>query len=136
MNTEAVKALIKAQKEMESVKKDGTNPHFRSKYATLEAVIGATEKAFADNGFAVMQRCDRDEHGTYVETLLVHETGQHLSSRVYLVLNKQDMQGLGSAITYARRYGLLGMANLAPEDDDGNDAIKPKANVAEPQTTW
>jgi hypothetical protein len=51
------------------------------------------------------------------------------SSKVYLALDKQNMQGLGSAITYGRRYGLLGMACLAPEDDDGNDASKPSVNV-------
>jgi hypothetical protein len=60
----------------------------------------------------------------YVETLLLHDSGESHSSKVYLVLDKQNMQGLGSAITYARRYGLLGMACLAPEDDDGNDASK------------
>ncbi len=126
----AIKALIKAQSEMEHVKKDSTNPHFKNRYASLEAVIDATSKVFQANGFAVMQPCGRDELGVYVETKLLHSTEQAFSSKVYLVLDKQNMQGLGSAITYARRYGLLGMACLAPEDDDGNDASKQIGGVS------
>lgn len=124
MSDAAIKALIKAQQSMESVKKDSLNPHFKNRYASLEAVIDATSKVFQEHGFAVMQPCGRDELGMYVETKLLHSSGVTFSSLVYLVLSKQDMQGLGSAITYARRYGLLGMACLAPEDDDGNLAAK------------
>ncbi len=130
MTDAAIKSLIKAQSEMEHVKKDSTNPHFKNRYASLEAVIDATSKVFQANGFAVMQPCGRDELGVYVETRLLHSTGEAFSSKVYLVLDKQNMQGLGSAITYARRYGLLGMACLAPEDDDGNDASKQIGGVS------
>ena len=124
MSDAAIKALIKAQQSMESVKKDSLNPHFKNRYASLEAVIDATSKVFQKHGFAVMQPCGRDELGMFVETRLLHESGDAFFSKVYLVLSKQDMQGLGSAITYARRYGLLGMACLAPEDDDGNLSAK------------
>lgn len=124
MSDTAIKALIKAQQSMESVKKDSLNPHFKNRYASLEAVIDATSRVFQKHGFAVMQPCGRDELGVFVETRLLHESGDAFFSKVYLVLSKQDMQGLGSAITYARRYGLLGMACLAPEDDDGNLSAK------------
>ncbi len=124
MSDAAIKALIKAQQSMESVKKDSLNPHFKNRYASLEAVIDATSRVFQKHGFAVMQPCGRDELGVFVETRLLHESGDAFFSKVYLVLSKQDMQGLGSAITYARRYGLLGMACLAPEDDDGNLSAK------------
>jgi hypothetical protein len=127
---EAISALIKAQNAMQSVKKDSVNPHFKNRYASLEAVIEATSKVFQDHGFAVMQPCGRDELGVFVETRLLHESGEAFFSKVYLVLSKQDMQGLGSAITYARRYGLLGIACLAPEDDDGNMATKQSSGVA------
>tara|TARA_R110002126_G_scaffold222329_2_gene367497 strand:- start:46 stop:486 length:441 start_codon:yes stop_codon:yes gene_type:complete len=129
MNDLAIKALIKAQQSMTSVKKDSVNPHFKNKYASLEAVIEATSGVFQSNNFAVMQPCGRDELGVFVETRLVHVSGGEFSSKVYLALDKQNMQGLGSAITYGRRYGLLGMACLATEDDDGNDASKPSSNV-------
>lgn len=129
MTDTAIKALLKAQQAMESVKKDSVNPHFKNRYASLEAVIDATSWVFGDNGFVVMQPCGRDELGVYVETKLLHTSGEAFSSKVYLVLSKQDMQGLGSAITYARRYGLLGMACLATEDDDGNIAAKQSNGV-------
>ena len=129
MSDAAIKALLKAQQAMETVKKDSVNPHFKNKYASLDAVIDATSSVFQDNGFVVMQPCGRDELGVYVETKLLHTSGEAFSSKVYLVLSKQDMQGLGSAITYARRYGLLGMACLATEDDDGNIAAKQSSGV-------
>tara|TARA_R100000935_G_scaffold56169_1_gene87231 strand:+ start:6849 stop:7316 length:468 start_codon:yes stop_codon:yes gene_type:complete len=129
-DTVAIKALLAAQKAMDSVKKDSRNPHFKNTYASLEAVIDATSDTLQANGFVVMQPCGRDELGAYVETLLLHTSGSNFSSKVYLVLSKQDMQGLGSAITYARRYGLLGMCSLATEDDDGNEASKPSTQVA------
>ncbi len=124
--SDAVKALIKAQGEMGKAIKGSTNPYFRSRYADLETVVNATMAAFHANGFAVLQLNDKDSEGHYVETKLLHATGTEFSSKVYLVMDKNDMQGLGSAITYARRYGLLGMAGIAPEDDDGNAAVSNK----------
>ena len=117
--SDAIKALVKAQKEMGAVIKNTSNPHLKSKYADLGAVLDACQTALHDNGFAIMQPSGKDDHGAFVDTVLAHESGEKLSSRVYLVIGKQDMQGVGSAITYARRYGLLGMTGLAPEDDDG-----------------
>lgn len=117
--SDAIKALVSAQKAMGAVLKNATNPHLKAKYADLGAVLDACQPALHGNGFAIMQPCGKDDHGAYVETVLAHESGETFRSRVYLVVGKQDMQGVGSAITYARRYGLLGMAGLAPEDDDG-----------------
>jgi len=125
----AIESLLKAHKDMKPVIKDSTNPHFKNSYASLGAVIDATSTVFRNNGFVVMQPCGRDELGAYVETRLLHTTGESFSSKVYLVLDKQNMQGLGSAITYARRYGLLGMANREAEDDDGNEASKPSTKI-------
>ena len=124
--SDALKALIKAQGEMGKAIKGSTNPYFKSRYADLETVVNATMGAFHANGFAVLQLNDKDSEGHYVETKLLHATGTEFSSKVYLVMDKNDMQGLGSAITYARRYGLLGMAGIAPEDDDGNAAVSNK----------
>ena len=124
----AIKALIKAQSEMGKALKNSSNLHFKSKYADLSSVVDATIDAFTNNGFAVLQPCDSDDQGNFVETILLHESDVKFNSKVYLTLSKQDMQGLGSAITYARRYGLLGMAGIAPEDDDGNASIPAKKN--------
>lgn len=117
--SDAIKALAKAQTEMGKAIKNAKNPHLKSNYADLVSVMEACFDALHANGFAIMQPCGADERGQYVETVLAHASGDTFTSRVHLVVGKNDMQGIGSAITYARRYGLLGMAGLAPEDDDG-----------------
>ena len=120
---QAIKALNKAQQEMGKALKNATNPHFRSSYADLQSVVEAAMHAFLANGFAVTQPNGADDLGDYVETILMHNSGFSFKSKVYLRLGKQDMQGYGSATTYARRYGLLGMAGIAPEYDDGSAAV-------------
>ena len=118
-------ALAAAQAEMGRALKDTTNPHFRSKYADLASVQDACMPALTKHGIAVLQPAHDDETGRYVKTIFVHgETGESVECRVPLIVSKNDMQGYGSASTYARRYGLMGMAGIAPDDDDGNAAAK------------
>jgi len=117
-------ALAKAQAEMGKALKQNTNPAFRSKYADLGSVMDACLPALNRHGIAVVQPTIDDDAGRYVETVLLHESGETLRCRVPLIVQKNDMQGYGSAVTYARRYGLMCMAGIAPEDDDGNDAAK------------
>ena len=118
-------ALAAAQMEMGKALKNNKNDHFRSKYADLGNVMDACLPALNAHGIALIQPTGEDEHGRYVETMLLHgESGQSLSCRVPLIVGKNDMQGYGSAVTYARRYGLMTMAGIAPEDDDGNAAAK------------
>lgn len=123
-------ALAAAQMEMGKALKQSNNPHFRSKYADLGSVMDACLPALNKHGIAVIQPTGEGDHGRYVKTVLIHsETGDSLECEVPLILQKNDMQGYGSAVTYARRYGLMAMAGIAPEDDDGNAAAK-----AAPQT--
>lgn len=118
-------ALAKAQANMGKALKQANNPHFRSKYADLGNVMDACLPALNEAGIALIQPTGEDEHGRYVETILIHgESGEQLACRVPLIVGKNDMQGYGSAVTYARRYGLMAMAGIAPEDDDGNAAAK------------
>ena len=118
-------ALAAAQSEMGPAIKDSNNPAFRSKYADLGNVVEACMPALNANGIAVIQPPFDDETGRYVKTIFLHgETGEVLECRVPLIVGKNDMQGYGSAVTYARRYGLMAMAGIAPEDDDGNAAAK------------
>lgn len=119
-------AFVKAQAAMTRAMKATPNPHFRSKYADLGAVQDACMPALHENGFAVVQPVIRTDDGLAVNTILVHESGATFEPGcpVPLLLGKHDMQGLGSAITYARRYGLFCMAGVAPEDDDGNKAAE------------
>lgn len=128
-------ALASAQAQMGKALKSANNPHFRSKYADLASVMDACLPALNANGIAVIQPTVDDDTGRYVETILIHgETGQELKCRVPLIVQKNDMQGYGSAVTYARRYGLMSMAGIAPEDDDGNAAAKaaPKGEERKP----
>jgi hypothetical protein len=124
-------ALAAAQSEMGKALKSANNPHFRSKYADLASVMDACLPSLNAHGIAVVQPTIDDERGRYVETVLIHgDSDGELRCRVPLIVQKNDMQGYGSAVTYARRYGLMSMAGIAPEDDDGNAAAKaaPKGN--------
>jgi hypothetical protein len=125
-----IKLLIKVRNEIQPIKKKGSNPHFKSQYATLEDVIEAVTEPLQNNGFFLSHICGKDEFGAYVSTELFHDTGFTLQTKVPVVLSKQDMQGLGSAITYARRYGILSILNLPTEDDDGNDASRKVSDSA------
>lgn len=118
-------ALASAQAKMGKALKSANNPHFKSKYADLASVMDACLPSLNEAGIAVIQPTTDDENGRYVETILIHgDSGETLKCRVPLIVSKQDMQGYGSAVTYARRYGLMSMAGIAPEDDDGNAAAK------------
>jgi hypothetical protein len=121
--------------------KQADNDHFRSKYADLGNVMDACMPALNEAGIAVIQPTGEDEHGRYVETILIHgESGETLACRVPLIINKNDMQAYGSAVSYARRYGLLSMAGVASasDDDDGNAAVagapKAKPRIPAPMT--
>lgn len=118
------KAFVAAQKATEAVKKAATNPHFRSKYADLAEVVEATVPALNANGIAVMQSPGFDGELVTVTTTLLHESGAYVSGTLSMRPTKNDPQGVGSAITYARRYALLAMTGAAPEDDDANAASK------------
>ena len=124
---------VKAQKAMGKAIRQATNPHFKTKYVDLQGVLDACGDAFNDNNFSIQQPHGRDVYGDFVRTILIHTTGQRFESKLYLVLEKKTMQGLGSAITYARRYALMGMAGLAPEDDDANEASTKQVNTKPPK---
>jgi hypothetical protein len=118
-------AFVKAQKEFGPALKSSTNPHFRSKYADLSACVEAVIDALNNNGIAMMQHCCESETGVVVETVFIHESGEILSNgKLHVPAAKQDPQGYGSALTYARRYSLMAACGIAPEDDDGNAASR------------
>lgn len=127
--TKLAPALLRAQRKIDRVTKSENNAFFKSKYAGLPSVIDAVKPQLNEEGIVVVQSNGKDEQGQYVETTLIHESGEWLSSRTYLILSKQDMQGLGSAITYSRRFDVSALAFLAADDDDGNAASNNKAPV-------
>lgn len=117
-------ALVVAQGGIAPVLKDATNPHFKSKFASLGAVTDAVRPPLLKAGISVLQTTtDEDETGFCVETMLLHTSGQWIASRVRMPIDKPTAQGAGSAITYGRRYGLAAaLGVVADEDDDGNAA--------------
>ncbi len=121
-------AFVKAQRDFAPALKTSTNPHFKSKYADLAACVEAVIDALNTNGIAMIQRTHDDETGVTVETVFIHESGETIESgRLHVPAAKNEPQGYGSALTYARRYSLMAACGIAPEDDDGNSASrKPK----------
>lgn len=120
-------AFVKAKRAFGPALKDKTNPAFRSKYADLGACLEAVEDALLANGIALYQETSEDASGVTVETVLLHETGESLRcGKLHVPAAKQDPQGYGSALTYARRYSLMTACGIAPEDDDGNAATQAK----------
>ena len=118
-------AFVKAQRQFGPALKTSTNPHFRSKYADLSNCIEAVIDALNSNGIGLLQRTYECKDGVMVETIFVHESGEVMEcGLLHVPASKQDPQGYGSALTYARRYSLLAATGLAPEDDDGNSASR------------
>lgn len=118
-------AMAKAFAEIEAATKSANNPHFKSKYADLGAVIEAVKPALISHGLFFTQRSHPADNGVSVETVLHHESGEELSlGTLFVPANKQDAQGFGSALTYARRYGLMTAFGVPAEDDDGNAAAR------------
>jgi hypothetical protein len=118
-------AFIKAKRSFGPALKDKNNPAFRSKYADLGACLEAVEDALLENGIALYQETFDVESGVTVETVLLHESGESIRcGKLHVPAAKQDPQGYGSALTYARRYSLMAACGIAPEDDDGNAASK------------
>jgi hypothetical protein len=121
-------ALAKAQANILAVKKEANNPFFRSKYADLTAVIDAVKGPLLDQGITILQPTDGDN----VSTILLHTSGQFLGGKTPIRAAKEnDPQALGSAISYARRYGLQSLICLPAADDDGEQAMaRPKTKKA------
>ena len=128
-------ALSKAQGEIENAVKDSQNPFFRSSYADLASVWDACRKSLAKNGLSVIQgggNLGKGDSAITITTLLLHSSGEWIKGSFSATPTKADPQGVGSCITYLRRYGLQAMVGIAPADDDGNDASgkgdKPQQN--------
>jgi len=119
-------AILQAQASFAALKKDSSNLHFNSQYASLAAVLEVVRPALNAAGVVLLQpTCEAPQGQVGVRTTLVHaESGEEFSTVITVAMAKSDAQGQGSALTYARRYALLGLLGLAPEDDDGEGACQ------------
>lgn len=124
-------ALLKAQKAISYAIKSETNPFFKNRYADLPTVIDAVKPALNDAGIVFLQTPSPSEDGRlHLTTRFIHESGEWIEDTAVTTLSKQDPQGVGSAITYLRRYSLASFIGLYQDDDDGNAASN---NHAQPQ---
>jgi hypothetical protein len=128
--------LAKAQAQIAPATKDATNPHFRSNYATLASIWAVCRAPLTASGLSVVQSIESDDAGPILSTLLLHTSGQWVESRTPLVCDMKNMQSMGSAISYARRYALAAIVGVVTEDDDdGNAAVSgAQQRHAEPPT--
>jgi len=123
-------ALVKANAEVQHAIKDSKNPHYRSDYASLASVLDTIKPVYAAHGLAIMQMPGFGEGHATLDSMIVHESGEWVRSTAGAPLPKQDPQGVGSALTYLRRYSLAAIAGIHQEDDDGNAAARAKPPTA------
>jgi hypothetical protein len=121
-------ALAKAQGEIKGAKKDSDNPFFHSHYADLASVLEACREPLSKNGLAIVQLPGQNGEGLFIDSVLLHSSGEWISGRLHIKPVKEDPQGIGSAVTYGRRYGLQALVGIAPEDDDGEAAMGRQAS--------
>ena len=132
--TEILPALLKVKQELKGVAKTSNNPYFKSKYADLNSHIDAVEDLLQANGLILFQPVTASEVGNFVSTRISHAvSGQYVESTVKLV-GEADMQKVGSAITYGRRYTLGSLLSMKAEDDDGNLASGKETKTAQTST--
>ena len=129
-NAELFAAMAIAQGQIEDAAKSSKNDFYKSKYADLSSVRAAIRQPFADNGLSVMQWPITVPGGVKVITILAHKSGGRITGELFMPV-KHEPHPIGSGISYARRYALMSIANLAADDDDGNAAQTAKP-VAEP----
>jgi Tfp pilus assembly protein PilZ len=130
-------ALLKAQKEMGTAKKDAKNPFFKSNYADLNSIREASMPHLNNNGIVVLQPTAFIDGKNFIKTILLHESGESIEALTEIIYSKQnDAQSQGSGITYARRYGLQSLVNVGAEDDDGNKASNPTPQPAQVEKAW
>jgi hypothetical protein len=133
-------ALATAQGEVENASKNAKNPHFRNAYADLAEILNTVRPVFSKHGLSLVQMPSFSDGVCHVETLLTHASGEWISNTASAPVGKLDAQGVGSAITYLRRYSLAAFCGIAQEDDDGNAAASGRAvnapvSAPKPQVT-
>lgn len=121
-------ALAKAWANIGAATKDAKNPFFKSSYATLGEVMEVVKQPLLNEGIVVLQPVAGDETGDYVETVLLHTSGEWISGRMKMACKPNDPQALGSACSYARRYSLQSICFVPAIDDDGEKAMGRKSD--------
>jgi hypothetical protein len=124
-------ALIKAQSQMQGISKEGKNPAFKSKYVTLDSILDTLRPILTSNGLMLTQGSQEPQamQAVTVESRIIHTSGEWISTTVTIPVTKPDAHGLGSALTYGRRYSVSALLAIsADEDDDANGAATPQVD--------
>lgn len=122
-------ALNKVQGLLEPITKDATNPHFKSKYASLAAVNQSIMGPLSEAGFVLLSGGDCVGGKPYLITKLIHKNGHEESFHYPLIEKTDNPQHMASSVTYARRYSICALLNLSVEDDDGEKATHAPAST-------
>jgi hypothetical protein len=130
MNTTINASLVKALSELTNLAKDKVNPHFKSRFTSLDAILDATRPVLAKHGLALSHEPVFEDGMAGVVTRIIHTSGESRESKLILPLRDQSAQGVGSAISYARRYSAAAVLGIASdEDDDGQQASTPSKAI-------
>lgn len=133
---EIAEALSKAQGELGSAKTKSNNPFYNRKYANLAEVIITAKEPLFNNGLSICQLPSFEDGMVKVKTILMHKSGQYISSILSLIPQKRkdkftkkeidyiDPQLVGACISFARRYSYASILGIPQEDDDGNSHVK------------
>ena len=130
---ELTKALCAFQGAIRSVPKRSVNPFYKSKYADLDAVWDMCRKPLSENGLAIVQTPIEIDGRMYLETMLLHTSGESITAQLALNVKELTPQSVGSAITYARRYSMSAMLGISADEDDDAEKATPKATVSLPE---
>jgi hypothetical protein len=115
------KKLLKFQEQIETIKKDGKNPHFKSTYATLTQILSEVKPILSELGLIILQPIN---HNLVTTVIIDSESGESISSSIEMPTGLNAPQ-VGSCLTYFRRYNIASLLSLEIADDDGNEASKP-----------
>lgn len=142
-------AIVACQGDLQNVTSDAENPHFRNRYASLPHILDTVRPVLRKHGLAVIQLPTNEDARVGVRTILMHKSGQFLSSSYTVPTTRADPQQAGSAITYCRRYSLAAVLGIGQEDDDAEGASRsesrsaarssrpaPKQDAAAPPERW
>ena len=133
---EIVSAMSKAQGSMKPAVMNKVNPHFKNRYADFNSCMEACRIPLSENGLAVIQTPQTIEGKLTLVTMIAHSSGQWMTGEFPLIATKQDSQGIGSAMTYAKRYSLSGMLGIVADedqDDDGEASMGRGQQACKPQ---
>lgn len=128
--TNHIKDFMAGQSSLETAIKNSSNPFLKNKYADIQEILDKVKSAFHENNYIIVQEGGADENGEFIDTKLIHTSGNFFNCKIYMQYKKGDMQSLGGAVTYARRYGLLSVTGIPVDDDDGTSAIGTEAAQA------